>query len=253
MSAAGEEAGTVRKMAQKKRSLKVFQNAVKWVVRGVVVRILRGPLKGKKWHLATRSRFYLGKFEPDQTSLFEQTVKEGDVVYDVGGHVGYYTLLGSMLVGDSGHVVCFEPAPVNLHYLCRHLALNACSNVTVMETCVADRSGECRFRTAGTVSGSIEEDGDLTTRMVSLDDLLAAGAIPEPDCIKMDIEGAEYMALQGAQSLIASARPTIFLSIHGDEVREECFEFLRAHNYELRSIGPEPLARAVEVLATPGN
>ena len=66
-------------------------------------------------------------------------------VFDIGAHAGYYTLIASKLVGGSGHVVAFEPAPRNLRYLRRHLSLNHVSNVTVLEVAVSDRAGVGRF------------------------------------------------------------------------------------------------------------
>ncbi len=222
----------------------------KWALRWVALPVRRGPLKGKRWHIVTRSRFFLGTYELAQTALFQKMVEEGQVVYDVGAHVGYYTVQASMLVGLNGHVVSFEPVPANLYFLRRHLRLNGCDNVTVMEACVADRSGVCRFSKLGTGSGHIAEEGELTTRTVSLDELIAAGSIPPADCMKIDVEGAEYSVLQGARSLIATAHPLIFLSLHGDEVRQQCFALLSEHGYQLRPIRDEPLAEASEVLAT---
>ena len=210
--------------------------------------IRAGALKGKRWHITTRSRFLLGTYEPAQTCLFQQTVKAGDVVYDIGAHVGYYTVLASVLVGNRGQVVAFEPVPTNLYYLRRHVQMNRCDNVTVIEACVAEASGTSKFQTMGTGSGHIAENGKLMVRTVTLDELVQRGTIAAPDCIKIDVEGAEYLVLQGGKSVIARTHPTIFLSLHGDQVRKQCYEFLTACGYDLRPIGEEPLEGAQEVL-----
>ena len=72
--------------------------------------ILRGPLAGKKWLLASRINFFLGTYEPEQTQAFQEIVRPGSVVYDVGAHYGYYTLLASVLAGPAGRVLAFEPS-----------------------------------------------------------------------------------------------------------------------------------------------
>ena len=220
------------------------------VLGGIVLPIRAGPLQGKRWLVATNLKFLRGTYEPHQTQLFREVVTAGDVVYDVGAHVGYYTVLASILVGEGGRVVCFEPLPVNLHDLRRHLQMNGCDNVTVVEACVADRSGVCRLETrTGTGTGHISESGGLTVPMVSLDALASEEALPVPNCMKIDVEGAEYLVLQGAQSVIASAQPMIFLSLHGDELRKKCVEFLRERGYELRPIVGAQLSEATEILA----
>lgn len=174
-------------------------------------------------------------------------------MYDIGAHVGYYTVLASGLVGESGQVVCFEPVPANLYYLHSHLQMNECANVKVIEACVGERSRVCHFERRGSGSGHISENGDLTVQVVSLDELINEGAIPEPDCMKIDVEGAEYSVLQGAQSLLARTHPTIFLSLHSDQMRQQCFELLRARGYQLGPIKDEPLAEASEIVATAEN
>ena len=236
----------------KSRSVKdVIRRMAKGLFRHVVMPIPRGTLKGKKWHVATRSSFFAGTYEPEQTALFEKMFMEGDVVLDLGAHVGYYTVLASVLVGDTGQVVVFEPEPENLYFLHRHVKLNKCDNVTVIEACVADSSGECTFCREGTGTGHIDEAGDLTVPVVSLDELLADGTIPLPDYMKIDVEGAELRVLQGASQLIADARPTIFLSVHGEQLSADCSDFLKARSYQLRAIVTKQLSEPSEILAVP--
>ena len=88
--------------------------------RGLSLPILKGPLKGKRWLVATRINFFLGTYEVEQTEAFVKTVVENDVVYDCGAHYGYYTLLASTLA-KNGKVFAFEPSPANLVRLRRSL------------------------------------------------------------------------------------------------------------------------------------
>ena len=86
-------------------------------------------------------------------------------------------------------------------------------------------------------------------RAVSLDELVFEGELPPPDCIKIDIEGAEMLALRGAQSMLSRYRPSIFLAAHGSEIHRECCRFLGSLKYELRPIGSTSLDQADEIMA----
>src|SRR5574341_673203 len=112
---------------------------LRWIPHERVVPVLQGRLRGKRWIVgASVHGCWLGSYEYDKQKRFVREIKKGDVVYDIGAHVGFYTLLASELVGPSGQVIAFEPLPRNLGYLHRHLALNSCKNVTVIEAAVGN-------------------------------------------------------------------------------------------------------------------
>jgi FkbM family methyltransferase len=216
-----------------------------------VLPILQGKLRGKKWIVGSGNHgYWLGSYEIDKRRLFEKTVPRGGVVFDLGGNVGYYSLLSSILVGPQGRVFAFEPLPRNLDFLRRHLSLNRVENVTVIDAAVADHSGTAFFEeNASTSKGRIAEQASLTVRSVALDDLLAAGTLPRPDLLKIDIEGAEFLALQGARNLLARHHPTIFLSTHSGKVHQECLRLLGDLGYQLSSLDRRPLERSRDILA----
>jgi FkbM family methyltransferase len=170
-------------------------------------------------------------------------------VYDIGAHVGFYTLLASKLVGVRGRVIAFEPLPRNLYFLKEHLRLNGCSNVTVIAAAVGDTPGVIGFEEEPSSSmGRVSSAGNLRVSMVTLDDLTGKGDIPPPNYVKIDIEGAEMKALDGARRLFTEFRPTIFLSTHGTQEHSDCCEFLRSHGYELRPIGADSIGQIGEIL-----
>jgi FkbM family methyltransferase len=217
---------------------------------------LQGRLRGKKWVVGSSNHgCWLGSYEYEKRRLFERTVKEGFTVFDVGAHVGFYTLLASVLVGPTGKVFAFEPLPRNIRYLKEHLRRNGVVNVSVVEAAVSDQSG-CAFFEEGIdhSRGHLATGGRLRVRTVSLDELVFQGELPPPDCIKIDIEGAEMLALRGAQSVLSGYRPTIFLATHGYEAHRKCCGVLNTFGYELRPLGRSSLDLADEVLATwPGR
>ena len=91
---------------------------------GMVVPIMQGRLKGRKWIVGShRHACWLGCYEPEVQNLVAHEVEPAGVFYDIGAMVGFYSLLASIVIGP-GRVYAFEPVPRNISYLCRHLALN---------------------------------------------------------------------------------------------------------------------------------
>jgi len=116
---------------------KVLRLPLKLIPGGTILPILQGNLKGKKWIVGSSNHgCWLGTYEFAKQRLFSETIREGSVVYDIGAHVGFYTLLASVLVGPKGKVVAFEPLPRNIYYLKKHLRLNQCKNVILVEAAV---------------------------------------------------------------------------------------------------------------------
>jgi FkbM family methyltransferase len=152
-------------------------------------------------------------------------------------------------------VIAFEPLPRNLGYLKKHLQLNHVDNVKIIEAAVSNTEGTTWFKMGADVQtsmGSIvfEGAGNLEVKMVVLDKLVASKAIPGPDFIKMDIEGAELYALQGANTILEQYHPTIFLATHGKIVHKECCEFLVNLGYQLKALDNYSIEDTDEIMAT---
>lgn len=88
---------------------------------------------------------YFGRYEPDLTRATIGSLKAGGVFFDIGANVGYYSVLASRLVGETGMVVAFEPLVRNIYYLYYHVMLNRCSNVVIVPAACADISGAVPF------------------------------------------------------------------------------------------------------------
>ena len=159
-------------------------------------------------------------------------------------------MLAAVLVGSRGRVYSFEPLPENLIYLKEHLRLNGIGNVMVVEAAVADRCGFATFQEGDNrFGGRLCQHGDLRVKIISLDELIAQCELPVPDYLKIDVEGAEFLVLKGAEAIIGEQHPTIFLSLHGNEVREQCGNFLRGLNYHSEPTDGRQLNEAGEILA----
>jgi FkbM family methyltransferase len=223
------------------------------VPKTATVPILSGPARGIKWSTgAGVADFWVGTYETEKAELLVRHVKPGATAYDVGANVGFYTLLVSRLVGPTGRVVAFEPSPRNLGFLRHHLTLNHTTNVEVLDVAVSDAEGVTRFSVDGDPKKSkITDAGDITVRTTTLDRLM--GELPLPDLIEMDIEGAEYAALRGAEQLLRKSSPVIFLSTHGQDVHRACCELLRTLGYKLHAIGPRSIEDTDELYCIKGH
>lgn len=230
---------------------KLLRLPLKLIPPGAVFRVLQGRLRGKKWIVGSSIHgCWLGSYEYEKRQLFEAMVREGTVVFDIGAHVGFYTLLASELVGPGGKVFAFEPLPANLTYLKEHLRLNRAGNVTVIEAAVSDRCGTAYFEQGpGSMTGRLASKAALLVETVAIDDLVAQGQLPLPDYIKIDVEGAEARVLSGARQTLTQSRPTIFLATHGSGVHQECCRLLGELGYALHPIDAPELDTSSEILA----
>jgi FkbM family methyltransferase len=232
---------------------KILRLPLRLVPSEMEVRVLQGTLRGKRWIAgASDHGCWLGSYEHEKQRRFAGMIVPGSTVFDVGAHVGYYTLIAAERAGPSGRVVAFEPLPRNLRYLHQHVRMNAYRNISIVDAAVAECSGQAMFAEALSPSmGHLAPSGSVPVRQVSLDHEIAAGALPAPDVVKIDIEGAEALALRGARHTLASRHPTIFLATHGADVHHECLTFLRSLGYSLSSLDDRALDDTDEVVATP--
>lgn len=162
---------------------------------------------------ASAALYAAGYPDWDEMSFVRDYLRPGDGFVDVGANIGVYTLLAASRVGPQGRVASFEPGPSTLVRLRENIALNGLRNVEVHPYAVSDRSGTVSFdagasTTARLVSDGAAAPGVTEVKSVRLDDALPAG----PWSLgKMDIEGAEPLALQGAERLLAEMNPPVWL------------------------------------------
>ncbi len=132
--------------------------------------------------------------------FMRREIKEGDIVADVGAHVGYFSIIASRLVGKSGKVYAFEPDLDNIKYLKKNLRENGAGNVSVVPLAVSDNSGEAAWysNNAHSSLGFSRKEGGISPKMVkttTLDDFFTE---EKPTFIKLNICGSEEKAMQGA-------------------------------------------------------
>jgi FkbM family methyltransferase len=226
------------------------------IPRKAVLPILQGSLRGTKWVVgAGEHGYWLGSYEMNKRLAFEREIFPGAVVYDIGANVGYFSLLAAVLAGPEGRVFAFEPLPRNLAFLRRHVALNDLGNiVAVVPAAVSEHSGEAAFdRGASSAMGHLTESGGIAVKVVALDEMVAAGELPPPDFMKVDVEGAEYAALKGAQDLLKKYRPVLFLDTHQREAHRPTIALLQELGYDFMILDGKSLPETKELIARPGG
>jgi FkbM family methyltransferase len=214
------------------------------IPRHLLMRVRGGVNRGYRWRVgASTHGCWLGTYERDKQALVERLLQPDMVAFDVGANAGFYTLAFSR---RARIVVAFEPFAENVQNLLHHVRVNRLTNVSIVEAAVAAGPGLAAFEIAAhNAMGRLAGSGDYLVPTVSLDSMVPRFGIP--DVVKMDIEGAEVQALEGAQSILRAGRTTWILSTHGPEADVGCRRILLDAGYAVEIIG----GHADELLATP--
>ena len=189
--------------------------------------------------------------EKDQLEGLLGLLREDDVFYDIGASVGAWSIPAALRAGK-GTVVSFEPDPENMDRLKHNYELNGIANYQLLPVAVGDKAGELELFTAGAyaASPSLRPVNNISTsrkvKIETIDGLISEKKIPLPSVIKIDIEGAEMMALKGMSNLLASAQKprVIWLELHPlflpsfDTNLTEIFGFLIGKGYQINQFIP---------------
>jgi FkbM family methyltransferase len=187
-------------------------------------------------------------YEEALTAVLIKHLKPGLTVVDIGAHVGLHTLMFSRRVGPTGHVLAIEPSPANARLLRSHIIWNDCRNVEVIEAAVGDREDHVSFTfypdptspNGFANSLAYNHGGETDTVPMTTIDAICAGR--HPHLIKIDVEGAELLALRGARETLARWAPKLIVAIHPEPMRllgtfpAELVAFLDACGYQGRHL-----------------
>src|SRR6266436_8020007 len=186
------------------------------------VYVCQGALEGYRMSIDwNRFRsFVYGTWEPEVLRAVTATVNPGMTVIDIGAHIGYYTLLFAKCVGPDGRVAAFEPLPVNFELLKKNIQLNELTYVQAFSQAVFSRNEEIIL----TVPDDLPHSGDASAYhggggkqfrvpAIALDTFCDSASL-RPDILKLDVEGAEYDVLIGAERTIDRYRPKLLIELH---------------------------------------
>jgi FkbM family methyltransferase len=210
-----------------------------------------------------RRMYKRGDYEPTITTFLTRHLRlqTDDIVLDVGANVGWYALLFSRLWEGRVQVHCFEPDPVNFECLKDNLQMNQSENVIIHQLAVGHQEEEkILYQYASKNTGRhsllpVNEGKQLIVKVVRLDEYLKriGISIQKVKFIKIDVEGYEYLALQGAGSLLEST-PVIFAEYSPGLLKKSSMDPLQVLNllyqhhylpYTITESGPKNIAKEV--------
>lgn len=167
----------------------------------------------------------LGSYEPETIRIFKESLEEGATVVDIGTNIGYYTIIAGKKVGPKGKVFGYEPNMDSFNLLQRNILINNFENITSINLALSNILGERTLYFGDNKCTHSFADNRKTGKneVVStdtLDNSLKKYGSPKIDVIKMDIEGAEILALEGmAETIERSPRLTIFTELYPKAIR----------------------------------
>lgn len=193
-------------------------------------RIASGPAAGLRFDAGADLRFLSGEYERPVQDRIASLVGSGDVCYDVGANLGFFSVLLARLAGPTGAVYAFEPVPQNVALIERNARLNQMETIKVRNIAVSNRDGSSELLLARHVGGAVlaeagtppDLSGRITVRTATLDKLVENGDVPPPTFVKIDVEGAELAVLRGMQRVLREAGPTVVLEL--DDATEAACE-----------------------------
>jgi FkbM family methyltransferase len=152
-------------------------------------------------------------YELTTTLIFASLVRPGDVVFDIGANIGWFTLLAAKMTGPRGRVVAFEPEPMNFSLLSKSIARNGFKNVIALERCASDSDGDATLHltTAMNMPGSHSTvrdfgQGSITVPASRISSICRDLGVDLIHLLKVDAEGAEPQVIAGAMPLIEASK-----------------------------------------------
>lgn len=197
-----------------------------------------GPMvfNPKDTHIG-RSLDLYGEYCREETLLFDHFLNEGDIVLDIGAHLGAHTVYFAGKVGASGGVLAFEPQRILYQLLCGNVALNGFQNVYAYNMALGKEKdfikvpqlnyeNETNF---GLYSPKDYTHGDD----VAQDTIDTWMVLPKCKLIKIDVEGMELDVLQGGAATIKSYQPYLYFENNAHKPDTDLNKFVADMGYKL--------------------
>lgn len=186
-----------------------------------------------------RSFDWYGEYSEAEVELFRKVIPAGSIVYDIGANIGAHTLAFSRIVGPTGNVIALEPERHNFYTLCGTMALNNIKNTYCFQQAAGGNHGVITVPELDyerTVNfGGLELDKDYSETphypvvKIMIDDI----GTPRVDFIKIDIEGMEKEALEGATKKIKEFKPMLYVEDDRKDKTVELRSFIKSLGYKM--------------------
>ncbi len=167
-------------------------------------------IDGNKIYLDEKDSLFLsvyGFHEKTETEIVKNEIREGDIVLDIGANIGYYTLLFAKLVGEKGKVYAFEAESSNFEILKKNVYENNYNNVILEQKAVSNESGTVKFyigkdsNTENQLFKPNVKHEEIEVKSISIDGYFKE-LNPKIDFVKIDIQGAEPLVIEGMTKII---------------------------------------------------
>ena len=170
----------------------------------------------------------------ETTNVKEFNIQRGNIVFDIGAHIGKYTVEAARKVGTEGKVISIEPCPPNFAMLKENISLNHLKNVELVNMAAWNCSEQLKFFIGvSSAQGGAYTNYGLSSIMVKaerIDKIIADAKLSHVDWVKIDVEGAEYEALQGLEKTLDRFKPILPKSKCGKRIN------LKLKSYYLSTI-----------------
>jgi FkbM family methyltransferase len=197
-------------------------------------------------------KYYESNYEKASFAFVKSKVKPGDVVLDIGGHIGLYAVVFGKLVQPTGKVYSFEPTPDTNKILQKSVVLNKLQKViSVQGEAISKERGETVFYISennADNSNSLvnykapNSKSGIKVPLISIDEF-SAGLKKKINFIKIDVEGVELDAVIGARETMLRDRPVCILALHPHQVKskgdtlEQIWDVVTSYRYEVQYNG----------------
>jgi FkbM family methyltransferase len=213
-----------------------------------------------KYNYKLYCRLNTNDFTTHENEIIEHFCpKEGDVVVDIGAHIGRYTIISSKRVGPNGKVIAIEANPENYEMLKKNIQLNGLTNVTALNYAINSKEEESRlklylpgeevgytiYNTIMTNRANPIEDKFVEVDAATLDNLLLLQqqqqngiGHEQVNWIKIDVEGAEFEVLKGATNVLSKSKDiALLIEVHnlhdGTNHYKDIIEFLSFYEFKI--------------------
>lgn len=169
-------------------------------------------------------------YEEAEKGEILQALPPGGTFVDAGANIGLFSLFVAKFAPQA-KVFAFEPNPKTFSALTQSISANGLSGVTAYRACLGNRPGKVSLHLHSWDSGghSIDESqlgqgekrGSIEVEMITLDSFLASGKLHALDVMKIDVQGAEWQVLEGAENCLKKFRPTIVVEIENKTLMDE--------------------------------
>ncbi len=195
---------------------------------GKTRKVLYGPAKGLKFIVepGIGVSFALG-LDSLHYNFLSKKIQKGDIIFDIGANRGQTALVLASLTGSSGKVLAFEPVPREFKSLKKNIEINNIKNIIPQQIALSEKQGTATFLynslkpTMGKLENveadyHVEDTTSITVNTNSIDNFIHTQKII-PKIIKIDVEGAGRVVLNGAHQTISKYAPSFFIELHGPE------------------------------------